>query len=162
MKRQSMIRSLCVSAMVAALYTALTLLFQPLSFQAVQFRVSEALTLIPVLFVEAVPGLTIGCLLSNLLAGANPYDVIFGTLATLLAALVTRKLRKNVWLAALPPVVFNGVIIGLVLTYAYGIDALALNMLTVSLGQAVVCYALGVPMVKGLQKLDVTKRLGGH
>ena len=156
MKRYVSIKSLTLSAMVAALYTALTLVFQPISFQQVQFRISEALTLLPVLFAEAVPGLTAGCLISNLLAGANPYDVVFGTLATLLAALFTRKMRRNVWLAALPPVLCNGIIIGLVLTYAYGIDLLWLNMLTVSLGQAVVCFALGVPMVKALGRMDLS------
>lgn len=149
------VRTLCMGAVIAALYTALTLLFQPISFQQVQFRISEALTLLPVLFPEATVGLTIGCLLSNLLAGANPYDVVFGTLATLLAGLLTRRLRKNVWLAALPPVLCNGIIIGLVLTYAYGIDLLWLNVLTVSLGQAVVCYALGVPLVKALERLHL-------
>lgn len=154
-KRYSSIRRLTLAAMVASLYTALTLVFQPISFQQVQFRISEALTLLPVLFVEAVPGLAAGCFISNLLAGANPYDVVFGTLATLLAAILSRKLRGNAWLAALPPVVCNGVIIGLVLTYAYGIDLLWLNVLTVSLGQAVVCYALGVPMVKALAKMDL-------
>ena len=155
MKKAWSVKSLTLAAMVAALYTALTLAFQPISFQQVQFRISEALTLLPVLFVEAVPGLTVGCLISNLLAGANPYDVVFGTLATLLGALLTRKLRKNVWLAALPPVLCNGIIIGLVLTYAYGIDLLWLNMLTVSLGQAVVCYGLGVPMIKALDRVDL-------
>jgi uncharacterized membrane protein len=153
--RNSRIRATCLGAVIAALYTALTLVFQPISFGALQLRISEAFTLLPVLFPEAVPGLAVGCLLSNLLAGANPYDVVFGTLATLLAALLTRRLRKNVWLAALPPVVCNGVIIGLVLTYAYGIDALWLNMLTVSLGQAAVCYALGVPMVKTLERMGM-------
>lgn len=156
MRKAWPIRSLTLAAMVAALYTALTLVFQPISFQQVQFRISEALTLLPVLFVEVVPGLTAGCLISNLLAGANPYDVVFGTLATLLGALLTRKLRGNAWLAALPPVICNGVIIGLVLTYAYGIDLLWLNMLMVSLGQAVVCFGLGVPMIKVLSKMDLS------
>ena len=155
MQTRSRVRALCMGAVIAALYTALTLVFQPISFQQVQFRVSEALTLLPVLFPEATAGLTIGCLLSNLLAGANPYDVIFGTLATLLAGLLTRRLRRNVWLAALPPVLCNGIIIGLVLTYAYGIDLLWLNVLTVSLGQAVVCYALGIPLVKALEHLHL-------
>lgn len=155
MQTRSRVRALCMGAVIAALYTALTLVFQPISFQQVQFRISEALTLLPVLFPEATAGLTVGCLLSNLLAGANPYDVIFGTLATLLAGLLTRRLRKNVWLAALPPVLCNGIIIGLVLTYAYGIDLLWLNVLTVSLGQAVVCYALGIPLVKALERLHL-------
>ena len=154
MTRKHGVRFLCLSAMIAALYLALTLLFQAVSFGAVQFRVSEALTLLPVLFPQAVPGLTLGCLLANLLAGANVYDVIFGTLATCAAAFCTWRLRKNVWLAALPPVLLNGVIIGLVITYAYGVNALWLNVLTVALGEGAVCYGLGVPMCKGLEKLN--------
>ena len=153
MKRVSTVRSLCLSAMIAALYLALTLAFQAVSFGAVQLRVSEALTLLPALFPQAIPGLAVGCFLGNLLAGANVYDVVFGTLATLLAAYGARRLRKNVWLAALPPVAANGVAVGLVLTYAYGVDALWLNMLTVALGEGVVCYALGVPLIKGLEGL---------
>jgi len=103
-----------------------------------------------------VPGLAVGCLLSNLLGGANIYDVVFGTLATSAAAVMTWRMRGGIWLRALPPVVCNAVVIGLVLTYAYGIDALWLNMLTVGLGQAAVCYALGVPLVKLLQKQDLS------
>ena len=74
------VRSLCLAAMIAALYLALTLLFQPISFGAVQLRVSEAMTLLPAVFPEATIGLTLGCFLSNFLAGANVYDVVFGTL----------------------------------------------------------------------------------
>ena len=151
MKRFS-VRSMCLSAVIAALYAALTLGFQAISFGAVQFRVSEAMTLLPVLFPEAVPGLAVGCLISNLFYGANVYDVVFGTLATLMAAVLTRHIRGSVWLRALPPVVCNAVIIGLVLTYAYGIDMLWMNMLTVGVGQAVVCYVLGVPLIKVLEK----------
>ena len=153
MKHASMVRSLCLSAMIAALYLALTLVFQAFGFGPVQFRVSEALTLLPVLFPQAISGLAVGCLLGNLLAGANLYDVVFGTLATLLAAYGTYRLRRNVWLAALPPVAVNGVVVGLVITYAYGVNAPLLNMLTVALGQGVVCYALGVPLIKGLRRL---------
>lgn len=156
MRYRSTARFICLSAMIAALYMALCLLFQAISFGAVQFRLAEALTLLPALFPQAIPGLTVGCLLANLLAGANIYDVVFGTLATLLAALATRRLRRSVWLAALPPVLANGVIVGLVLTYGYHIDALWLNMLTVALGEAAVCYALGVPLLKGLQRMDWT------
>lgn len=154
MKSTSAVRSLCLSAMIAALYLALTLVFQAISFGAVQFRVSEALTMLPVFFPQAIPGLAVGCLLGNLLAGANVYDLIFGTLATLSAAYGTRRLRRNVWLAILPPILCNGVVVGLVLTYAYGIDALWLNMATVALGEAAVCCLLGVPLVKGLEGLS--------
>jgi len=159
MKRFS-VRSLCLAAVIAALYAALTLSFQAISFGAVQFRVSEAMTLLPVLFAEAVPGLTVGCLISNLFnpMGATVYDVVFGTLATLTAAVLTRKIRGSVWLRALPPVLCNAVIIGLVLTYGYGIDLLWMNMLTVGVGQAVVCYALGVPLVRVLEKQPLLQK----
>ena len=148
------VRSLCLSAVIAALYAALTLSFQAISFGAIQFRVSEAMTLLPVLFPEAVPGLAVGCLISNLFnpMGATVYDVVFGTLATLMAAVLTRHIKGSIWLRAFPPVICNAVIIGLVLTYAYGIDLLWMNMLTVGLGQAVVCYVLGVPLVRILEK----------
>ncbi len=159
MKRFS-VRSLCLSAVIAALYAALTLSFQAISFGAVQFRVSEAMTLLPVLFPEAVPGLAVGCLISNLFnpMGATVYDVVFGTLATLLAAVLTRRIRGSVWLRALPPVLCNAVIIGLVLTYGYGIDLLWMNMLTVGIGQAVVCYVLGVPLVRVLEKQPLLQK----
>ena len=160
MKRFSA-RSLCLAAVIAALYAALTLGFQAISYGAVQFRVSEAMTLLPVLFPEAVPGLAVGCLISNLFnpMGATVYDIVFGTFATLLAALLSRRVKHNTWLAALPPVVCNAVIVGLVLTYAYGIDMLWMNMLTVGLGEAVVCYVLGVPLIKLLQKQPFLKKL---
>lgn len=159
MKKYLTTRSLCLSAVIAALYAALTLAFQPISYGAIQFRISEALTLLPALFPQAIPGLTLGCLISNLFSplGATVYDVVFGTLATLLAAVCTCRMRGNLWLKALPPVVCNAVIVGLVLTYAYGIDVLWMNMLTVGFGEAVVCYVLGVPMVKLLQKQDLTR-----
>jgi len=153
------VRSLCVAAIIAALYAALTLGFQAISYGAVQFRVSEAMTLLPVLFPEAVPGLAVGCLISNLFnpMGATIYDVVFGTLATLLAAVLTHRIKGSIWLRALPPVLCNAIIIGLVLTYAYGIDLLWMNMLTVGIGQAVVCYGLGVPLVRILQKQKITR-----
>lgn len=149
------IANLCFTAILAALYAALTLLFQAISFGAVQFRVSEALTLLPVLFPQAIPGLALGCLLSNLLGSATPWDVVFGTLATLSAAILTRRLRHNVWLAALPPVLVNAVVIGLVLYLALGVPQLMYTMLTIGLGQAVVVYILGVPLIKTLQKINL-------
>ena len=154
-------RSLCLSAIIAALYAALTLGFQAISYGAVQFRVSEAMTLLPVLFPEAIPGLTVGCLLSNLFnpMGATVYDVVFGTLATLMAAVLTNRIRGSLWIRALPPVICNAVIVGLVLTYAYGIDILWMNMFTVGLGEAVVCYVLGVPMIKLLEKQPIVRKL---
>lgn len=143
-------RGLTAAALIAALYVALTGLFAPLSFGAVQFRVSEALTLLPVLTSSAVSGLFAGCLLSNLLFGAPWQDVVFGSLASLLAALLTRRFRKDLWLAALMPVLLNGLIVGAMLAAVYTLP-LWLTMGTVALGEAGVCYVLGVPLTRLLQ-----------
>lgn len=152
MKKSSLTIGLCFSGIIAALYIVLTLIFQPISFGAIQFRISEALTLLPILSPFSIWGVSVGCLLANIISGAPLPDIIFGSLATLISALLTYRLRKYIWLAAIPPVICNAVVIGLVLTYAYHIPTLWLNMLTVGIGQAVVCYALGVPFVTILRK----------
>ncbi len=152
------LRRLCLAGLIAALYAAMTLGFSPISFGAVQFRVSEALALLPALFPEAVPGLTLGCLISNLLGGILPWDPIFGTLATLLAALITWRLRKNAWLAALPPVVCNALIVGGMLHFVLPDAALLPTMLAVGAGEAAACYALGVPLLLGLKRVKLPKR----
>lgn len=149
------LRNLTLAASIAALYAALTLLFAPVSYGPVQFRISEALTVLPVLFSSAVPGLTLGCLLANILGSATPWDVVFGTLATLLAALFTRCLRRNIWLAAAAPVVCNAVIIGLVLHFTLADALLIPTMASVGLGEAAVVYALGVPLLLTLQRSNL-------
>ncbi len=140
-------RQVVLGGVIAALYAALTLLLAPISFGAVQFRVAEALTLLPVVSIAAVPGLFIGCLASNLLFGAPWQDVVFGSLATLLAAMLTRVFRKNLWLAAFMPVFFNGMIVGGTLSILYHLP-FPLTVATVALGEAAVCYMLGIPLVK--------------
>ncbi|HSK69754.1 MAG TPA: QueT transporter family protein [Candidatus Limnocylindria bacterium] len=142
-------RYLASAGIVAALYAALTLLFAPISFSQVQFRVAEALTLLPVLSRASVPGLFLGCLAANFLAGQPWQDVVFGSLATLAAAALTRMLRRSVWLAALMPVLLNAAVVGSVLHVVYGLPLL-LSVLTVGAGEAAVCYLLGVPLVKVL------------
>ena len=161
MKDMKNVHSLARSAMIAAIYVVLTLLFAPISFGAIQFRVAEALMLLPVLTVDAVPGLFIGCLLANLLGGGVWFDVVLGSIATLLAALCTRKFRDKPVLAAIFPTIFNGLIVGPVVYFAYvrapgspvSIPTLLFNMGTVALGELVVCYVLGLPMLFGLKKL---------
>lgn len=143
--------TLAAGGLVAALYVALTGLFAPISFAALQFRVSEVLTLLPVLSPVSVPGLFVGCLLSNLLFGAPWQDVVFGSLATLLAAWLTRRLRQDLWLAALMPVLINGIVVGSTLSVVYGLPWFA-TMGIVALGEAGVCYMLGIPMIRLLQK----------
>ena len=154
-------RSIVRAGLIAAMYVALTLIFQPISFGAIQFRIAEALTLLPILTVDAVPGLFIGCLIANLLGGGVWFDVVLGSIATLLAALCTRRTRKQPFLAALWPTVFNGLIVGPVVYFAYvrapgdpvSIGTLLFTMGTVALGEIVVCYVLGIPMIYGLKKL---------
>lgn len=152
-------RMLTRAAVIAALYAAVTLLLAPISYGPWQLRVTEAMTLLPVLWVEAVPGLFIGCFLANL-AGSGLVDAIVGSLATLLAALLTRYLRKTRWLAALPPVLVNAVAIGLMLWIILpDSPALWLVMLQVGAGQAIACYALGLPLVSLLEKTGLAQRL---
>ena len=147
-------KSIARAAMIAAIYAALTLLLQPFSFRAVQLRVSEALTLLPILPLDAVPGLFVGCLLANFLAGAAWYDVVFGSLATLLAALCTRRLRAHFWLAALMPVLFNGLVVGAVVHYCYSpVIPLPLCMLSVAAGEAVSCLVVGPLFIRVMRKL---------
>lgn len=156
------VRSLTFAAVVAALYAALTLLFAPISYGPVQFRVSEALTILPALFPQAVPGLALGCLIANILGSATVWDIVFGTLATLIAALLTRRFRKNIALAAAMPVVCNALIIGLVLHFTLA-DALLLpTIFTVGLGEAVVLYALGVPMWVTLRRVPALQKFAAN
>ena len=91
-------------AMIAAIYVALTMLFAPISFGPVQFRISEALCILPFFTPAAVPGLAVGCLLANIFCGAMMPDIIFGTLATLIGAAGSYALRKNKWLVCIPPI----------------------------------------------------------
>ncbi len=147
-------RALARGAVIAALYTALTLLLAPLSYGEVQIRFSEAFTLLPVLLPEAVPALAVGCLLSNILGGCTIFDIVFGTLATLLAALCTRRLRDNIWLAAAMPVLFNGVIVGAVVHYCYApVLPLPVCTLSVAAGEAVACFVVGPLLIKLLRRL---------
>lgn len=141
-------------AIIAALYTVLTLLLAPISYGLIQVRVSEAFTLLPILFPEAIPALFIGCLLSNIIGGSMLPDIVFGSLATLAAAMCTRKLRGNKLLAALPPVLFNGIVVGAVVHYCYTPEvALPICMLYVAVGEAIAVYVVGLLMLKGLERV---------
>ena len=134
------------AALIAAIYTVLTMVAAgfDLASGAIQVRFSEALTIMPFFTPAAIPGLTLGCLLSNILTGCVLPDVIFGTLATLLGALGSCALRKNRFLCAIPPIVSNALIIPFVLTYAYHIPGgIPFFMLTVGLGELISCMGLG-------------------
>ena len=141
-------------AIIAALYASITLLLAPISYGEVQVRISESLTLLPILLPEAVPALAVGCLLANILGGATIFDIIFGTLATLLAALCTRALRKNMLAASAMPVLFNGVIVGAVVHFAYApVIPLPLCMAFVAAGEVVSCMLLGPIVLRAVSRI---------
>ncbi|MCL2147236.1 MAG: QueT transporter family protein [Synergistaceae bacterium] len=142
--------------MIAALYVAVTILFAPVSFGQIQLRVSEALTLLPFYMPVAVPALFIGCLLSNFIAGLGLWDVVFGSGATLLAAWLSSK-APNLWLAALPPVVVNMVVIGALLHCIIDVPFL-ITGLYIGLGQVTACYVFGIPLMQILEKYSFIKR----
>jgi len=141
------------AAVVAALYVVLTYVFAWCASGAVQVRVAEALTILPMFTSAAVPGLAIGCLIANLLTGCALWDVVFGTLATLLGAIGTRLLRKFGFLATLPPILANTLIVPWVLHFVYG-DAwpVWLLTLTVGAGELISCGGLGVLLMVTLRK----------
>ena len=138
------IRQITQGAAIAAIYVVLTLVFAPISFGSMQVRIAEALTILPLFTAAAVPGLFVGCLLANILGGAIVWDVIFGSLATLIGAALGYALRKHRWLVPIPAVISNTVIVPLVLRYGYGMDIpLILLMLYVFVGEVIGCYILG-------------------
>ena len=132
-------------AAIAALYVAVTIIFQPISYGLVQIRVSEALTLLPFLWIEAVPGVFIGCLLANIWGGSGMLDIILGSAATLAAAFLTRY-APNKFLAATWPVVVNALVVGCYLSYILNAPLL-LSIFYVGCGQAIACYGLGLPLL---------------
>ena len=143
------------AAMIAAIYTALTMLFRPISYGMMQVRVSEALTILPFLTPAAIPGLAIGCLISNILGPYGLLDIVVGTAATTLAAYLSSKMKFKS-LVPLPPVLINAVFIGAMLYYLFlgSPDQAPLwsMMLWVGAGQMAACYGLGYPLLVLLEK----------
>jgi uncharacterized membrane protein len=140
-------------AVIAAIYVVLTVVFAPFGFGEVQVRVSEALTILPYFTPAAIPGLFVGCLIGNTLGGAIPVDVLFGSLATLIAAVGTYLLRKHRFLAPVPPIVANTLIVPFVLAYGYGVALpIPLMMLTVGIGEVLSCAVMGMILLFALER----------
>lgn len=161
---QNKIQKLTRAGLIAAVYVVLTLVIQPVGYGTVQFRVSELLTVLPVYMPEAIPGLAVGCFVSNLVGlstGANPaggWDLLIGTAATALAAVLTYLLRnvrfKNLpILATLPPVIVNAIAIGAELALVYGGVPWYVHMLGVAAGQFVACTVCGTVLAAALNKV---------
>ncbi|MBQ1279176.1 MAG: QueT transporter family protein [Clostridia bacterium] len=161
MKRKT--HYLAVSALIAALYAGSTYMmaFFGLSYGPVQFRISEALTILPVFCPAAITGLTVGCFIANIFS-YNPIDMLFGTAATLIASLLSYWLRRVKWwdlpvLAALMPVLVNGIIVGFEIAFFFTegdatLKSFLLSGLWVALGELAVCLGLGLPLYKAISK----------
>ena len=161
-------RTIVRCALIASLYTAVSLVLAPIAFGAVQARVSEAFTLLPVLVPDAVVGVTLGCFLTNLVGvftGANvlgALDIVFGTAATLTAALCTRRLarvrlRGLPVAAAVPPVLINAVVVGAYIAVLSATPML-LSMLYIGVSQAVICYAIGIPLILYIKRSKILEK----
>ena len=163
--RKITVQQLTRAAIVGALYAALTLLASAfgIAYGPVQFRLSEALCVLPFLFPETAWGLFAGCWVANLISPYGPLDMVVGSLATLLAALWTAKCRRK-WFAPLPPVVCNGALVGTVLAWQQSGSlqtfwpAFAANALSVALGEAAVCFVLGLLLLRGVEKTGTLYR----
>ncbi len=154
--RKNNVRYVVQSATIAAIYVVLTLMANMfgLANYAVQVRFSEALTVLPAYMTSAIPGLTIGCLISNLLTGAMVPDIIFGSIATLIGAVFTYLLRKHKYLAPIPPIASNTLIIPFILAYVYKFEgSVWYFMITVGLGEIISCGVLGYILMSVIQRL---------
>ena len=149
------------AASVAALYVVLTFISSlfGLSSGVIQIRISEALTILPAFTPAAIPGLFIGCILSNLLTGGLILDVVFGSIATLIGAVGTYLLRKKKWLVSLPPIISNILIVPLILRYVYGApDAYLFMVGTVGAGEIISCGILGMILYFAVDKYKSFKK----
>ena len=152
--KQNPVLFMAQAAMVTAIYVVLTLLGASFSYGEVQVRISEALTILPVFTPAAIPGLFIGCLLSNILGGCILPDIIFGSLATLIGAIFTWMLRNNNrFLAPLPPIIANVIVVPFVLRYGYQVPLpIPFMMLTVGIGEVISCGVLGMILYTALNR----------
>lgn len=143
------------AAMIAAIYVVLVFVFDYWSFGVIQFRIAEALTILPFFTPAAIPGLFVGCFLANFLHGAILADVVFGSIATVIGAVGTHMFGKAglKWFAALPPILANTIIVPFVLKFGYGApEAVSYMMLTVGVGEIIVCGILGMLLLLALEK----------
>ncbi len=156
--KEAMGRLVARAGLIAAIYLALCWVLKPISFTVLQFRVAEALTVLPILYAEAVPGLFVGAVLANVIGGLGAWDIVLGSLATLLAAWLTRRWRRS-WAAYLPPILVNAVIVGWYLTYLLGLPGPKLlgsaflgAAAAIGVSEAAVVLAFGVPLVGFLRR----------
>lgn len=149
-------RKLVFGALVGALYAVLTIFLAPISYGMFQVRISEAFTVLPFFSSFSIPGLFIGCIIANIFGGNGVIDIVGGSLATLLAAVLTYAIGKSnislkKYLAPLPPVIINAIVVGFILNYTANLPLIA-TMLWVGLGELAACYILGLPLLIFIEK----------
>lgn len=162
MKAKLNTRTIALSGIVAAVYAVITIVW-PLSYGSVQFRLSEALCVLPAFVPVTGIGLTVGCLVANLFSTVSALDIVIGTIATAIGCVFTTRCKK-VWAMPLPTVISNTVLVGAMLAFVYSPDALlqgfVVNAAGVAFGELVVLYALGVPLAVYLKRSSVLTRAG--
>lgn len=145
-------RRLTRAAIIAAAYIALVFAFQFASFGPIQFRVAEALTLLPMIYPEAVAGIYVGTLLANILGGYGPWDIFGGSLISLLAAYLTYRYRHHPVVPYASPILLNAFLVSLYLRFIFQVPSYWLLVLSIGFGQAVVVLSLGVPLLRFVRK----------
>ena len=156
--RKKNVTGMMQAAMIAAIYVVLVVIFNYWSFGPIQFRIAEALTVLPYFTGAAIPGLFVGCLLANFLGGSILMDILLGSVATLLGAAGTRfiakiKWKPVKWLAPIPPILANTLMVPYVLKYGYGApEAIPVMMATIGMGEVVVCGGFGLILLVILEK----------
>jgi uncharacterized membrane protein len=151
------INFLTQGAIIAAIYVVLTIALAPISYGALQVRVSEALTILPYFTPAAIPGLFIGCIIANFNSPLGIIDIIFGSLASLIAAIITSRIKDKRF-APLPSIIVNAIIIPFVLKYTLGLPYFV-NVIWIAIGQTIACYGLGYPLLILLEKKSLFNRL---
>ena len=151
--RNKKVQFITQGAVIAAIYVVLVLIFDTFSFGPIQFRIAEMLTIMPYFTPAAIPGLFVGCLIANIIGGGLIWDIVFGSIATLIGAIGSYLVRQNKWLVPLPPIIANMVIVPFVLKYAYGYDGLLVYfMFTVGLSEIIVCGIIGMALLTVMAK----------
>ena len=139
-----------LASIVGSIYVVLTLGFAPISFGPIQFRIAEILTVLPFLRASTAWGLFAGCLVANIIGGLGPWDIILGSLCTLIAAYLTSKM-PNIWLAPLPPIVVNAFGVSSYLHLIFGLPYF-LSVSYIGISETIICYVLGIPLLYFLKK----------
>ncbi len=163
-------KNMLIAIIIAAIYIALTIAFAPISYKAIQFRISDALAVLPIFTIASIPGLTLGCIISNIygvVSGNDPMstDILVGAIAALMSAIVTYQIGKILTsktqkyiVGPLPTVLIKTIIIGAELTIVGG-KSIIYNMFFVGIGELTVCYILGVPLMFALYRNDLYKKI---